>query len=128
MNSTHIKTVNELVDDNEYLYRGIVEVNWNYERNIISSAAFKDSKGTSVDRDNGRNINECVQFLNSKKDFFAVARILSLNVREIEAFIEYLPLDDNIYHSEIHDSKGRPQIRSSKASKIRDKSEIVFRK
>lgn len=39
------------IKPDEFLYRGIVELNWNYEKNEPSSATFKDSKGVSVDRD-----------------------------------------------------------------------------
>lgn len=115
------------IDDREYLYRGIVENFWNYERGTISSAAFKDKNGTSVDRDAGRDRNDCIRFLQSKKSFFAIFRVKTFDVRAIQAIVEYLPTNENIFHSEIHDSPGRPQIRSSKANKISRKAEMVFK-
>lgn len=119
-------SLNNDIAESEFLYRGIIEKNWDYENNRISSAAFKDSQGVSVDRDNFRDERECVDFLNKKKDFFAVCKIQNCKVIELNAMTKYLPIDSNIFHSEIHDSHERVQLKGSKPKKLRDASLLVF--
>lgn len=124
----HNISLNPFIENKEYLYRGIIELNWDYENNRPSSATFKDSLGVSVDRDGGRLEENCISNLNNKKDFFAICKVITEKVRELDAYVKYVPEDDNAYHSEIHDSEGRIQLRGSKPKKIRDNSIIVFRK
>jgi hypothetical protein len=119
--------LNPIIEDSEFLYRGIIEDFWDYNHNRPSSAIFKDSKGVSVDRDAKRNENDCIDFLKLKKNFFAICKVQAKIVREENAMIKYLPEIDNIYHSEIHDSEERVQMRGSKPKKIRDNSIVVFK-
>ena len=120
--------MDENIEDGEYLYRGVVESCWNYAENRPSSAAFKDSQGVSVDRDGGRNNDECVRALLSKKDFHAVCRLTAGDARECDTVVKYLPVDDNEYHSEIHDSENQAEIKSrSKSRKLTLKSAVVHR-
>ncbi len=114
------------ISDEEFLYRGVIELNWDYENIRPSSAIYKDSKGVSVDRDNFRQEKECVDFILSKKAFFAVCKVLTKEVLELNAITKYLPVDDNEFHSEIHDSEERIQMRGKKPKRIRDVSKVVY--
>ncbi len=116
------------IDDEEYLYRGIIELNWDYDNNRPSSATFKDSKGVSVDRDNYREEKDCIDFHLSKISFFGICKIQTQKVKELNAIARYLPEENNIYHSEIHDSEEKIQLKGSKPKKIRDASQVVFLK
>lgn len=116
------------IDDEEYLYRGIRELSWDYDNNRPSSATFKDSKGVSVDRDNFREEKDCIEFLLSKSDFFGICKIQTQKVKELNAIARYLPVENNIFHSEIHDSEERIRINGSKSKKIRDAAQVVFLK
>lgn len=116
------------INDWEYLYRGVVEVNWDFDNNRPSSATFKDSKGVSVDRDGGRAETDCVNTLISDGRFISVCKISTLKVRALDAYPLYLPLENNIYHSEIHDSIDRVQLKGSKPKKLRDHSVVVYKK
>jgi hypothetical protein len=120
------EVLNQIIANDEYLYRGIIQHNWDYENNRPSSATFKDSKGVSVDRGNYRQEKDCIDFLTEKKDFFAVCKIQTKKVRDLSAIAKYLPIEDNVYHSEIHDSEERIQMRGNKPKKIRDASHVVF--
>lgn len=115
------------ISDDEFLYRGVIEQNWDFENDRPSSATFKDSNGVSVDRDGSRSLESCIQALKASKAFFAICRVKASAVRNNGAVIKYLPEPDNIYHSEIHDSHVRVQMRGSKPKKIRDDSEVVDR-
>jgi len=117
----------EEIDNQEFLYRGIIEVNWDFKRNRPSSATFKDSNGVSVDRDGARDEIDCVRHLIEKRDFFGVCKVKAGKVREKGALLKYLPLEDNIFHSEIHDSEERKPMRGSKPKKIRDESIVVYK-
>jgi len=118
--------LNNPVKDEEFLYRGIIDINWDLKNNRPSSAAFKDSKGVSVDRSANRDDKESIEFLKEKKSFFAICKIQTGVARGIGAIVKYMPLDDNIYHSEIHDSTQRAQMQGSKPRKLRDRSELVY--
>lgn len=118
--------LDDVINDNEWLYRGVVEANWDYSQNRPSSATFKDSNGASVDRDAGRLNSECISTLNQRKPFKAICRVLTSSVRNLNAIAQYLPTDENIYHSEIHDSANRIPLKSSKATNLRNNSEIML--
>lgn len=121
-------SLNPIIEDDEYLYRGIIDLNWDYENNRPSSATFKDSRGVSVDREGGRREESCISALSTKKDFFAICKVITRKVRELNALVKYVPIEDNQYHSEIHDSEERIQLRGSKPKKIRDNAIIIFKK
>ncbi|MEA3445309.1 MAG: hypothetical protein U9R19_11370 [Bacteroidota bacterium] len=116
------------IDNKEYLYRGIIEKFWDYENNKPSSAIYKDSKGVSVDRDYNRNESDCIKKLIESKDFFAVCKIKKEKVVDNNAVVKYLPIDNNIYHSEIHDSEVKIQLKGSKPKKLRDNSFVVHKR
>ncbi|QNM84626.1 hypothetical protein H9W90_10500 [Polaribacter pectinis] len=122
------KKLNNSINNNEFLYRGIIEINWDFQNNRPSSATFKDSKGVSVDREADRTEKECIDFLKSSKDFFSICKVKAESVRNRNGIIKYLPIEKNIYHSEIHDSEERVQMRGSKPKKIRDESIVVYNK
>jgi hypothetical protein len=61
--------VNNEVSNNEWLYRMVLNKPnyWKENENRVSSAAFKDSKGVSVDRDGERPESKIIEELNSVK-------------------------------------------------------------
>lgn len=112
---------------NECLYRGLHSL-WIEDDNTVSSAAFKDSGGVSVDRDGGRNQRECVdRLLEALPQLVGVCKLTICDVEACDAVAVYRPISNNEYHSEIHDSVGQVQIKSrSKAKKLSVRSQIVF--
>lgn len=115
------------IDDSEFLYRGIVRNNWDIINNRITSAAFKDSGGASVDRDGGRPENECVTKHRGNERFVAICKIKTEAVKKSGALVLYKPIDSNIYHSEIHDSNVKPQLTGSKLRKLKESSILVYK-
>jgi hypothetical protein len=115
------------IDNNEYLYRGIIEQFWDYENNRPSSAVFKDSKGVSVDREYDRNEKDCIGKLLENKSFYAICKIKKERVLYHKAIVKYLPVEDNIYHSEIHDTVEKIKLKGSKPKKLRDDSIVVYK-
>ena len=95
-------------NDNELLYRAVFPPEYNKmfwkDENHVSSAAFLDKKGLSVERGNFRSETEVVSDM--KKIF--IGSIISVTVklcRDVGAFIIYKPTKRSLYHSEIHGSK-----------------------
>lgn len=90
---------------NEKLYRAVYppeisEMFWRKD-GTISSAAFADPRGLSVDRGNFRPDDEVITSM--QKRF--TGRIISLYVKnciDIGAYVKYLPSASDPYHSEIH--------------------------
>lgn len=115
----------QIINDNEYLYRGIIEKFWDFKNNRVSSAAFKDSKGVSVDRSADRAECDCITYLQKKKHFFAITKIQVIEVKKNDAVVKYCPLSDNPYHSEIHNSEDKVSLTKGKASRISRTSKVV---
>lgn len=116
-----------VIGPDEFLYRGVHENQWDVGHNRPSSAIFKDSKGVSVDRDASvRDAQTCVNALLNVKAFKAICRVKEENVRSAGAITRYLPTQENDYHCEIHDSKEKVSLTSSKAKKLRDGAKVVY--
>ena len=85
---------NEEIHDDEYLYRGVINSFWKENENRVSSAAFKDSKGVSVDRQHNRNETECVNFLRNRLILKAVVKITAGTCRSLQTYPFYKKEDD----------------------------------
>ena len=103
---------------------------WIEDDNSVSSAAFKDSGGVSVDRDGGRTDDVCIErIVKALSQIIGVGRLTCEDVNACEALPVYCPVEGNEYHSEIHDSAEQIQIKSkSKARKLAKRCQIVFLK
>ena len=93
---------------NEKLYRAvyppeIAEIYWKKDGSV-SSAAFADPNGLSVDRGYYRADEEVVLDM-SQRFTGSIIRVYVKNCSDIGALIKYLPSKKNIWHSEIHGSK-----------------------
>ncbi len=99
--------------NDEKLYRAIwppemMPIFW--KRNgDISTAAFADRNGLSVDRGDYRSDDEVAEDM--QKRFYGMIFYLTVkSVRNTGALVNYLPSKTNIYHSEIHGSKESPLL------------------
>ena len=99
--------MNNHFSETELLYRAVYppEINhilWKDELHV-SSAAFLDKKGLSVERGYFRSDEEVLKDM--RKSF--IGKILSITVKtchEINAKVIYKPTKRSIFHSEIHGS------------------------
>ena len=115
------------INNDEILYRAIKTFpNWrDSENNRPASAAFKDSRGVSVDRQGTRDEPEVI------KDFkkFELKAVVSITAKECRNFGThpiYKPELGNEYHSEIHGSPTEIQLTASQAKKLSRNVKIVF--
>ena len=95
--------MDEIFKENELLLRAVKPTGiFIKEDGSISSAVFKDSKGLSVNRTGDDDADVVIRFT---KNHFNDCEIWSVKVsdcNEIKVLVKYAPIDENIYHSEIH--------------------------
>jgi hypothetical protein len=108
-----------IIADKEILYRAVPNnpIMWKFKMNRPSSAVFKDERGVSVDRDGGRNERQVIDDFNGRMPGRGLVSIKAKTCREIGTEPVARPLENNIYHAEIYDSDGGPQIARSKLKK-----------
>ena len=113
--------MHEKFQPDERLYRKIrpLEQFWDSESQRPTSGAFKDRNGLSVDRQGQRQNNDAISQLNSRlPGIGAIVSVEYQQCTEIPVLVVYKPLPENEFHSEIHDSKDRIALASSKARKL----------
>ncbi len=97
----------------EGLYRAVyppemMDMFWRKD-GTVSSAAFADAKGLSVDRGNYRD-DEQVVYDMRKRFTGCIIKLYAGNCAEVDAIVRYLPSKVNPYHSEIHGSESEPLL------------------
>lgn len=108
--------MDDMFKKDEKLYRAIyppeiMDLFWKKDGSL-SSAAFADARGLSVDRGNYRPDSEVIQDMRQR----FTGRIISLYVKnciDIGAVVKYTPTKLNIFHSEIHGSAASPLLSKS---------------
>lgn len=114
--------------DDEILYRAIKPFPnwWKSEIKRPSSAAFKDSRGVSVDRDARRTSDVVVKELRNR---FSVRAVVSISVAECREFNTYpigKPLPNQPEHAEIHRSESEIELTNSQARNLSKAARIEF--
>lgn len=118
--------MNKITDPNEILFRAIrAYPPFIKEDNSISSAAFKDKNGLSVDMKADRGELECVQSL--KNRFMGI--IVKLTVQDcnnINAIVEHCPIyNENMYHCEIISNVNKKLLTQSQAKYLANIAKII---
>ncbi|MBQ9867416.1 MAG: hypothetical protein IJM34_10385 [Lachnospiraceae bacterium] len=120
------------MDDNfdikEKLYRAVyppeyLAMFWRKDGSL-SSAAFADPKGLSVDRGNHRSDQDVVVYMQKK----FTGRIIYLYVKhcyDTGAVVRYLPSKSNKYHSEIHGSQTTILLSKSQRLYLAKKARVL---
>lgn len=110
----------DFIDDEEQLFRCIKNIPnwWKSKFNRPSSAAFKDSKGVSVDRSGGRTNEAVVKEYKRKFDLKAVVSVTAGRCRELNTYPVPKPTRKNSHHAEIHDSPYKVQLSGGKAREL----------
>ena len=113
----------------EKLYRAVFPES-NYQMfwrkdGTVSSAAFTDKQGLSVERGNFREDETVIEDM---KRFF-YGSIISITVeqcRDVDAVIKYKPTKRSIYHSEIHRSEKIPLLSKSQRKNLAKLAKIEY--
>lgn len=120
--------LNDYIDDNEKLYRSVPKNPdlWETKFNRPSSGFFLNPEGISVDRDGGRTEQQIIKDFDERYPGRGFVSILAKACREIGTKPVAKPLENNIYHAEVHDEDGSPIIKSrSKRRKLATACKIV---
>lgn len=115
--------------DREKLYRAVFpesykQMFWRKD-GTVSSAAFADEEGLSVERGDFRDDKSVIEEM---RKFFR-GSIISLTVeqcRNVDAIVKYRPSKRSEYHSEIHGSEEKPLLSKSQRRKLATAAKIEY--
>lgn len=122
--------MNEFFQDREKLYRAVFPestISYFWKANgSLSSAAFRDKKGLSVERGNFRDTQTVI------KDMLSCFRgcIVSVTVEQCkksQASVKYKPSERSVYHSEIHGSDSSIVLNSQQRNFLTKNAIIEYR-
>lgn len=121
--------MNDSFPEEEKLYRAVFPPSqssmfWKKDGSL-SSAAFADKNGLSVERGDNRNSDIVI---NEMKKFF-IGRIISVTVKncnETNAIVKYLPTKRSKYHSEIHGSQINKLLDKRQRRYLAQKAQIEY--
>ena len=123
-------SMNKDFPENEKLYRAVFPETqrplfWK-KNGKVSSAAFKDKNGLSVERGNFRSDENVIQDM---KTYFS-GSIISVTVEqcaEVNAVVKYLPSSRSKYHSEIHSSNEKILLTDRQAKHLANSAIIEYK-
>ena len=90
----------------------------------ISTAAFKDDRGLSVDRTGERSLEDSVEYASSHLRG-VIASVAATDCQKVETKLFYKPSKSNPYHTEIHQSSTTIELSPIQALYLRDHCIIV---
>ena len=119
--------MDEFNDESEMLLRCVRPGNMYWKDNdTLTSAAFKDPEGLSVDRVYDRELETAVETIGAKLEGSVVSVTVG-DCHEANAIVKYKPLVDNDYHSEIHQSEKVALLTKGNARALARKARILKR-
>lgn len=120
--------MDNMFNSSEKLYRAvyppeITDIFWRRDGSV-SSAAFADPRGLSVDRGDYRLDSEVSADMH-KRFSGSIIRLYVKNCRDTGAVIHYLPSRNNPYHSEIHGSETNKLLSKQQRHYLAKKATII---
>ncbi len=114
---------------NETLFRGVIlnPTHWKESEDRPSSAIFKDSRGVSVDKQDGRSEQECTLFLREGKQLKAIVSVTTEDCSAVGVIVKDAPIPDNPHHAEIHKSAEVVQLSSRQARKLLSHGKVCWK-
>ena len=121
--------MNKEIQENEHLLRAVYLPNkkpsyWEPDGSV-STAAFKDDKGLSVDRTADRTMEESIEYATNHLHG-AIISISAVDCKKAKTLILYRPSKANPFHTEIHQSATVVELSPIQALYFRNHCEIVF--
>ena len=112
-------------DKKEKLLRAVRPNSIYWENGRLSSAAFKDSAGLSVDRVFDRPLSLAVDVMKENLDG-SIVSVKVENCDDVNACVKYLPSPRNAYHSEIHKDEKTKRLAEFQAKGLARCAKIEF--
>lgn len=121
--------MDDVFPNGEKLYRAVypesyMQMFWKKD-GTISSAAFTDKNGLSVERGNFRGDKQVIEEMQK----FFQGCIISLTVeqcKDADAIVKYKPSNRSQYHSEIHGSETIPLLSKSQRKRLASSAKIEY--
>lgn len=95
------------------------------EDGTLSSAAFKDQRGLSVNRTGDNTLDEAVEIMRAAPLVGTIVYVTVPDCLDVEATIIYAPVEGNIYHSEIHRSPEVAPLNKRQAKRLAERARRV---
>ena len=92
----------------------------------LSSAAFKDKRGVSVDRVGGRAESDAIEDIRKNLEGAIVAVTVEFCQNQAHACLKYKPTL-NPYHSEIHGSETSVPLSPAQAHQLAQAAQIIYK-
>lgn len=106
----------------EPLYRAIkpAEDFWRIDGESVTSAAFWDKRGLSVDRLGNRSPQDAIDTLHNRPGYNnrGIVSVTVQNCLDVEALPKHIPLEDNPHHSEIHGNEAQPTLSKEQRKRL----------
>jgi len=115
-------------DNDERLYRAVLPEGffWRHD-GTLTSAALKDRKGLSTDRQMKRPYEDCIDFMR-KRLCGSIVSVSCENCLEVKAMMQYDPREDNGFHTLILHDAEKMQLTNGQAKRLAELARIDFRK
>lgn len=112
----------------EKLYRAVrpLDIFWKPD-GTVSSAAFHDKNGLSVDRGAKRRDIEVVEAMRRNGLQGGIISVTVQDCNNAGALVLYKPIDSNQYHSEIHRNKTEAGLTKGQMRKLSKQAVIVVK-
>ena len=121
-----MNSLNSVFLPDERLYRAVRpdSIFWK-EDGSLTSAAFKDKNGLSVQRGDYRADKEVVEEMMRIGFEGRIVRVDVSDCNDANAIVVYVPMDDNEYHSEIHSSNDKILLTSGQARQLARSAVVI---
>ena len=121
--------MNNIFFEDEKVYRAVyppefMQMFWKKD-GTLSSAAFADRNGLSVERGNYREDSDVIKSMKERFSGCIVSLLVSECVK-INAILKYLPSKKSIYHSEIHGSTERKLLTKRQRLHLAKKAVVLI--
>ena len=95
------------------------------EDGTLSSAAFKDPNGLSVNRTGDNTLSEAVEIMKATPLIGTIVYVTVPDCYDVEAAIIYAPIEGDIYHSEIHRNQDVVPLNKRQAKRLAERARRV---
>lgn len=116
------------IQDQESLFRHFHFLQWHTTENRLSTAAFQQSNGTSVDREGERSEDEIISDFRKRPNLsqIGIAKLTAIDCREVDAVVLPAPEPENKYHAQIQKNETTPKITRGQANRLSRKFSLVI--
>lgn len=110
-------------EETELLLRAVLPATMYWNNGKLSSAAFKDKNGLSVNRVYDQKLETAITTMKSSLQG-SIVSVLVKDCNDVSACVKYLPSKNNAYHCEIHQSKTIKMLNETQAKHLANVAKV----